>query len=427
MSMSKAPDAISAHGSSTKEDHIEHLESYTGDGVVTIHPNWWSKYRLILREYMAEFLGVCILVIFGTGVDCQVVLATSTAVASSGRGEYLSINVGWGVGTAMGVWVSGGYSGGHINPAVTLALATWRGFPWKKVPGYIFAQTMGGLVGAALVYANYYHGPIQSAFEGGDDIRTLSTASLFSTYALPYMTNVSCFFSEFLATAVLLVMVLAVGDSNNLPPPSGLAPLFLFVLILGIGASLGMETGYAINPARDLGPRLFTSMAGYGRAVYTYRNHYWLWCPVLAPIFGAQFGCAFYDIFLYSGDESPVNKPNATARAHHEHAAHAMRRNIPAGHEQMALNLNYAAHTYLALTLPPSSSYLQTPSTLAQIHPAAAYVGQVGAMADVQLVSIPKAQWESSEAARTEIMEAFTAVGRVDVQEPKQRAKRDEL
>ncbi|KAJ7131717.1 hypothetical protein C8R43DRAFT_657942 [Mycena crocata] len=93
----------------------------------------------------------------------------------------------------------------------------------------------------------------------------------------------------------------------------------------------------------------------------------------------------------------------------------------------MALNLNYTANTYLAVTLPPASSYFQAPTSLAQVHPAAAHVGQVGAMPDVQLVSVPKQEWEVSETLRAEILAAFKAVGKVDVQEPKQRAKRDEL
>ncbi|KAJ6627832.1 putative aquaporin 4 [Mycena sp. CBHHK59/15] len=326
MSLSKAPDGISEF----KEEHmLDQLAKYDGAEHITIHPNAWSKYRLMLREYAAEFLGVCILIIFGTGVDCQVVLSSVTGVASSQKGSYLSISFGWAIGTAMGVWVSGGISGGHINPAVTIVLATYRGFPWKKVPGYIFAQTLGGLVGAALVYANYYHAI--NIFEGGPDVRTLSTASLFSTYAAGYMTNVSCFFSEFLASAVLIIVVLAINDKKNIPPPAGLAPLVLFILILGIGACLGMETAYAINPARDLGPRLLTSMVGYGKQVYTYRNQYWLWCPIISPILGCQAGAIFYDAFLYTGDESPFNKPNAAARAHHERAEHNARRNMPAG------------------------------------------------------------------------------------------------
>ncbi|KJA24023.1 hypothetical protein HYPSUDRAFT_136846, partial [Hypholoma sublateritium FD-334 SS-4] len=253
----------------------------------------------IIREPFAEFLGVAILIIFGAGVDCQVVLSGSTA-------SYFSINVGWAAGTAMGVWVSGGISGGHINPAVTLSLAVFRGFPWKKVPIYIISQIMGGIVGAAVVYANYFHAI--DLFEG-HGVRTLSTASLFSTYSLDYMTNVSCFFSEFLGTMVLVFVVFAMNDRNNCPPPAGLAPLVLFILILGIGTSLGMETGYAINPARDLGPRLLTAMVGYGKEVFTFRNQYWLWCPILAPILGAQCAALIYDAGIYIGDDSILNKP----------------------------------------------------------------------------------------------------------------------
>ncbi|KAF9468647.1 aquaporin [Collybia nuda] len=325
----------SSRDSTGKESplHREHLtesdtQSYH-NAHVTHYPNRWSRYREILREPVAEFLGVAILVIFGAGVDCQVILSMNSGVASFPRGSYLSINFGWGIGTALGVWVSGGISGGHINPAITLAFATYRGFPWKKVPIYIFAQVMGGLVGAGLVYANYIHAI--DIVEGGRHIRTQTTASLFSTYALPYMTNVSSFFSEFLATAVLVIAVFAMTDQKNLPPPTGLAPLLLFFLVLGLGTSLGMETGYAVNPARDFGPRLLTSMVGYGKAVYTFRNQYWIWCPILGPILGAQAGAFFYDAFLFTGEESFFNKPDARTRQLRLHAPPEQRPHPPAG------------------------------------------------------------------------------------------------
>ncbi|KAJ7594245.1 putative aquaporin 4 [Mycena floridula] len=282
-------------------DDKEHSEFHSDElNEPLVHTRWW-RYRQMLREPVAEFTGVMLLIIFGAGVDCQVTLSSIPTVASSQRGGYLSINLGWAVGAAIGVWVSGGISGGHLNPAITLALATWRGFPWKKVPAYMFAQLMGGVVGAALVYGNYFHAI--DLFEGRG-VRTLKTASLFSTYALDYMTNVSAFFSEMLATAVLLIAVLAITDRHNSPPPNGLLPLVLFLLLLGIGTSLGMETGYAINPARDAGPRLLTAMVGYGSQVFTFRNHYWLWCPVIAPFIGAQIGTIFYDAFLYNGDDN---------------------------------------------------------------------------------------------------------------------------
>ncbi|KAI0755223.1 aquaporin [Daedaleopsis nitida] len=307
------------------EEHAEHYTKY---------PNRWSRIREHIREPAAEFFGVMILIIFGNGVDCQTVLSKNTAVASAPLGDYLSLNFGWAVGTALGVWVSSGISGGHINPAVTIAFATFRDFPWRKVPGYIFAQTMGGLCGAGIIYANYIHAI--DLVEGGRHIRTVpGTASLFSTYALPYMTSVSCFFDEFLGTAVLLIVVCAVSDARNGPPPPGLVPLVLFIMILGIGAALGMQTGYAINPARDLGPRLLTAMVGYGSGVFTFRSQYWLWCPVIAPIIGALVGVFLYDAFFFTGAESLLNKPDAKARAHHARAANAERQRPIAGVENV--------------------------------------------------------------------------------------------
>ncbi|KAF9557543.1 putative aquaporin 4 [Agrocybe pediades] len=287
--------------------HRDYTDTSGDEVVEVIYPNRWARYREYIREPFAEFLGVMVLIMFGNGVDCQVVLGGNTAVSAAERGSYLSINVGWAVGTAMGVWVSGGISGGHINPAVTIALATFRGFPWKKVPIYIVAQVLGGICGAAVVYANYFHA--LDLFEG-HNVRTLKTASLFATYAIDYMTNVSAFFSEFLGTTILLIVVLAMNDKKNSPPPAGLGPLILFLLILGIGTSLGMETGYAINPARDLGPRILTAMVGYGKDVFTFRNHYWLWCPIMAPICGALFGTLVYDTMLYTGEDSILNKPS---------------------------------------------------------------------------------------------------------------------
>jgi len=277
-----------------------------------VSPNWWWKYRQIIREAAAEFTGTMILIIFGTGVVNQVMLSSNTEVSSSPKGEYLSISFGWAAGTALGAWVGLGISGGHINPAVTLALATWRGFPWKKVPGYILAQLLGGFAGAALIYGDYIH--LINVHEGGTHVRTMKTATMFATYAAEHMSNLACFFSEFFATAILVIVVLATGDKSNGAPPPGMVPLVLFILILGLGACLGMPTGYAINPARDFGPRLLTYMIGCGSSVFTYRHQYWLWCPIIAPIIGAQAGAMFYDVLLFNGKESIVNRPDAAAR-----------------------------------------------------------------------------------------------------------------
>ncbi|EIW80890.1 aquaporin, partial [Coniophora puteana RWD-64-598 SS2] len=261
-----------------------------------------------LREPAAEFFGTMMLIVFGVGGVCQVVLSAST-------NEYLSINIGWAVGVAMGVWVAGGISGGHINPAVTITLATLRGFPWRKVPYYCFAQLMGALCGAGIIYANYYEAI--SAYEGGTNIRTVSkTGSLFCTYAADYMTNVGAFFSEFMTSAIMMMCILSFSDKKNGPPPSGTAPISLFILILGVGLALGINTGYAINPARDLGPRIMTAMVGYGKGVFTFRNQYWLWCPVIAPICGCLTGGFVYDLLIFTGSESVVNTPCVFSSLH---------------------------------------------------------------------------------------------------------------
>ncbi|KAJ7731163.1 aquaporin-like protein [Mycena maculata] len=253
----------------------------------------------MLREPFAEFLGVAVLVIFGAGVNCQVLLSSVT-------GDYLAVSFGWAVGLCLGVWISSGISPGHINPAVTLAMATWRGFPWKKVPGFIFAQTLGGFIGAALVYANYFHAI--DIFEGGAGVRTLKTAGVFGTFPLDYLTNVSAFFDEVLGTAMLVLVIIAMTDKKNTAPPPGLFPLTIFVVILGISSSLGMQTGFALNPARDFGPRLLSAAVGYPSTVFSFRHQYWLWTGILGPVVGAQLAIALYDTFLYKGDDSIVNK-----------------------------------------------------------------------------------------------------------------------
>jgi len=298
----------------------------------TAYPNRWSKIREILREPAAEFFGTMVMILFGNGVDCQVVLSSSTKVSASPQGDYLALNFGWAVGVALGVWLSGGISGGHLNPAVTISLATFRDFPWRKVPAYILAQFLGAMCGALIVYANYFHAI--DLYEGGPGIRTVpGTAALFSTYALGYMTSVSAWWDEFIGAACLLLTVCAVTDKKNGPPPPGLVPLALFIAVLGIGAAFGMQTGYAINPARDFGPRVATAMVGYGREVFTFRNQYWLWCPIIAPIVGALVGVFLYDCFFFTGAESLLNRPNTRAKAAHELAANAERQKMPAGAE----------------------------------------------------------------------------------------------
>ncbi|QRV73544.1 aquaporin, Major intrinsic protein family [Ceratobasidium sp. AG-Ba] len=272
-----------------------------------------SKIRYLLREPSAEFLGTMLLVMFGNAANCQVVLSSSTAVASSPKGDYLALSFGWSAGIALGAWVSAGISGGHINPAITIAMAVFRGFSWKKVPGFIFAQMLGGWVGASLVYANYYRAIHLFDANLVDKSISHTAASLFATFPAPYLSNAQSFFQEFLATAILVLMVLAATDKSNGPPPNGLVPLVLFITMLGISSCFGMQTSFSLNPARDLGPRLMCWMVGYGREVWNFRSQYWIYAPTMGPIVGALTGTALYDILVFTGHGSIFNKGQVTS------------------------------------------------------------------------------------------------------------------
>ncbi len=270
-------------------------------------PNKWAAMRYKLREPFAEFLGCFMLMVFGNGINCQVTVS-SLYDPSAPKGDYLSISFGWGVGVAMGVWVAGGISGGMINPAVTIALACFRKFPWKKVPVYIVAQILGCLVGSLCIYGLYVN-PIRLV----DPDQTEKTAALFTTYPAEFLrqpsTRMSSFYNEFFASTILLIVILAIGDSSNTPPPDGMAPMVLLWLIWGLGACLGWQTAYAVNPARDLGPRLMLYIVGYSPdLLWTFNAWYWLWTPIIATIAGALMGCLVYDVMCYTGGDSPINR-----------------------------------------------------------------------------------------------------------------------
>ncbi|KUL90094.1 hypothetical protein ZTR_02983 [Talaromyces verruculosus] len=245
-----------------------------------------------------------ILILFGDGVVAQVTLSKDQ------RGDYQSISWGWGIAVMLGVYTSG-ISGAHINPAVTLANCLYRKFPWRKFPIYTLSQILGAMTGAAIVYANYKSAI--DVYEGGPNIRTVpgydspnATAGIFATYPAPFMTKTGQFFSEFIASAILMFTIFAIKDDDNLGA-GPLTPLVLFFVIFGIGACFGWETGYAINLARDFGPRLVSYMIGYGHNVWAAGNYYF-WVPMVAPFCGTAFGGWLYDMFLYVG-ESPVNTP----------------------------------------------------------------------------------------------------------------------
>lgn len=247
----------------------------------------------VVREMLAECLGTFVLIMFGAGVVAQTVLSHQTA------GSTLSINIAWGLGVTMGCYLAAGVTGAHLNPAVTLALAVHRRFPWSKVAPYAVAQVAGAFAASALVFAVYHNA--LGAFDSG--VRHVSgelgTAGIWATYPQPFMTIASGFLSEAVGAALLMGVIFGITDSRNSPAPAGLAPVIVGLLVVAIGASFGWNTGYAINPARDFGPRLFTFLAGWGGEVFTAANGWW-WVPIVAPCVGTVAGGWLYDIFVGS-------------------------------------------------------------------------------------------------------------------------------
>lgn len=245
----------------------------------------------LVRECLAECLGVYLLILFGCGSVAQV---TTT---ENQKGQYFSINLGFALGVTFGVYVSRGVSGAHLNPAVSLSLCALGRHSWFKLPFYVFFQLLGAFLGACTVGLLYYEA-IRS-YSGGE--LTVSgptaTAGIFCTFPAEYLSLWGGFIDQVIGTAALLLCVLAIGDSGQGSIPSGIEPILVGAVVMVIGASMGSNSGYALNPARDLGPRLFTYMAGWGADVFRAGGGWW-WVPLVAPCVGALLGTLIYELMI---------------------------------------------------------------------------------------------------------------------------------
>jgi len=245
--------------------------------------------RPLRRELLAEFLGTFILIVFGVGVVAQTVLSRGSA------GSPLSINIAWGLAVTMGCYVCAGVTGAHLNPAVTLALAVHRRFPWNKVLPYSAAQTAGAFVASAVVFMTYHEA--LAAFDGGvrQVVGANGTAGIWATYPQPFLSAIpGGLIDQIVGTALLVGVILGVTDGRNAPAPPALVPVVVGLLVVLIGMSFGFNAGYAINPARDFGPRLFTFVAGWGADVFR-SGHGWWWVPIAGPLIGGVLGGWAYD------------------------------------------------------------------------------------------------------------------------------------
>ena len=254
----------------------------------------------MFAELLAEVFGSFILILLGDGVVANVGLAPRLAAPAY---NWNTIVFGWCFAVVVAVYTVGGVSGAHINPAVTLALAVKRAFPWAKVIPYMIAQMIGAFLGALGVFLAYGDGLVKaglpnvwctgpgsvfgSAFWGG------AGGASVGTYGL-----IGALLTEILGTAVLLWGVLASGDTKNLGVGANLGPLIVGFTVLAVGLSLGGPSGYAINPARDLGPRLFGLVVG---TKGLFDGIYWLLVPVIGPLIGGVIGVFVYDWCVTAG------------------------------------------------------------------------------------------------------------------------------
>jgi glycerol uptake facilitator protein len=243
--------------------------------------------RAFFGELLAEFLGTMILILFGVGVVAQVVTK-----GKSDFGSYDSIAWGWGLGVILGVYVASRVSGAHLNPAVTVALAMFRGFSWAKVAPYSLAQLAGAFVAALLVRWNY-----SEAIAAIDPGHTIATQGIFSTLpgngALPVGTW-GGLRDQIIGTAILVFLIFAVVDVRNTSPGANMAPFIIGLIVVGLGMAWGSIAGYAINPARDFGPRLASLFTGYGGAMRDQHGALYYWVPIVGPLIGGLVGGAAY-------------------------------------------------------------------------------------------------------------------------------------
>jgi glycerol uptake facilitator protein len=263
-----------------------------------------------IGELISEFFGTMILILFGVGVVAQVVTNPDGAM-----GDHDSIAWAWGIGVILGVYVAGKVSGGHINPAVTIALAAFKGFPWRKVLPYTLAQTAGAFVAAIIVRFVY-----ADLIARIDPDHTIASQGIFST--LPgnnvegaNVTIATAFFDQIVGTAILVFVVFALITAANNPPLSNMAPVVIGLLVVGIGMAWGANAGYAINPARDFGPRLASLVTGYETAMFDQNGVIYFWLPIVAPILGGLIGGAGFKFLMepyLTTEAAPVAASEAT-------------------------------------------------------------------------------------------------------------------
>ncbi|MGI8827620.1 MAG: MIP/aquaporin family protein [Chloroflexota bacterium] len=256
----------------------------------------------LMGEVLGEFLGTFVLMLFGDGCVAGALLFGIGNNAPLWT-NWMIIAWGWGLGVMLGVYVAGTLSGAHINPAVTLGFAVTRKFPWTKVGPYIIAQVAGAFVAAVILWFTY-HGAfinfehLQHVSRGANTTLGITEAKVFYTFKQPYVGMFGAFGDEVVGTALLVGLIFAIVDVRNSPPQANVAPMIIGFLVVAIGLSFGYNSGYAINPARDFGPRVLAWIVGFkGIALPGPDNYFWV--PLLGPLLGGVIGSVVYEYTIH--------------------------------------------------------------------------------------------------------------------------------
>jgi len=285
----------------SRYDAIEEEEREEGLGLEPA-PTWQSRLfnRLRVRNenvriLLAEFWGTFILTSFGIGANAQSVCSNHAVP----NGNIITITLGWGLGIAMGIYSSINVSGGHINPAVTLAMASLGKVQWRKVPFYMIGQCLGAFCGSFAVWIVYY----DSLNNHDQGVRCVpyckdSTGDIWATYPLAHVNTFQGLADQIFSTALFVGMICAITDERNAGVPKAVVPIIIGLAFVGILDSYAYNCGASLNPARDLMPRIFTAIAGWGGAPFTFRGGNWFWVPVIGPFIGGVLGAWVYTLLI---------------------------------------------------------------------------------------------------------------------------------
>ncbi|KAI0477596.1 aquaporin-like protein [Xylariaceae sp. FL0804] len=259
--------------------------------------NWWARFRAKYPEPLAEFLATGMSVFLGL---CATLTVNISSETSTPYGDYVSSCWAWGFAFMFGIYIGGGISGAHMNPVISIMLSIFRGFPWRQCGVYIVIQFVASMTAAALAWALF-----RDAILHVDPTMSFTYTSFFS-FPQSFVTPVTAFFTQFVAGAVVMIVVFSLGDDQNNPPGAGMHAFVLGLLQVGLKLCLGFNTGASLNPASDFGPRVVAYAVGY-RTPEIFTNSWWVYGPWAAALVGSLAGCIVYDAFIFVGSESPVN------------------------------------------------------------------------------------------------------------------------